>query len=404
MLAPNLSDELLQIQATARRLAASFAERAGKHDQDRSAPTENYAMLREAGFYGLAVPKAYGGMGAGLMGWAVAAEELAQGCPSTALSFNMHVMNTGIVFEDPAFPESAKRLFAKFVIDEGRLTCGIASEPGSSSHLGPSLTMYTKAKRVEGGYRIYGQKRYATMWEASDLAFMWVKEEDDQRPDGAMAVLVPTSGEGITVHDVWDTMGMRATRSNTVTLDGAFVPDANVLCSVDSWLAAALMKNGAWMYGAYTNVYLGVGVAILNMMKELSSKRMAKGYAQPMSYHPDVRGRVAEVAIDLDAARMVLRHAVAMHMEMGPSMDTLEAFAKAKYLTGKAVAKAAQYATITCGISALGRATGLERLIRDAATAPVQPPNEDLCLEIIGQIELELNPAEVAPPIKPTGA
>lgn len=401
MLAPNLTDELLQIQDTARRLAASFAERAARHDQDRSAPLENYAMLREAGFYGLAVPKEYGGMGAGLMGWAVAAEELAQGCPSTALSFNMHVMNTGIVFEDPAIPEPAKRLFARFVIGEGKLTCGIASEPGSSSHLGQSLTMFTKARRVDGGYRIYGQKRFATMWEASDLAFMWVKEEGDQRPDGAMAVLVPTSGEGITVHDVWDTMGMRATRSNTVTLDGAFVPDANVLCSVDTWLGAALGKNGAWMYGAYTNVYLGVGVAILNQMKALSSKRAVKGFAQPMSFHPDVRRRVAEVAADLDAARLVLRHAVAMHMEVGPSMATMEGFAKAKYLTGRAVAKAAQYATIACGISALGRATGLERLIRDAASAPIQPPNEDLSLDIIGQIELGLNPEEIQPPIKP---
>lgn len=55
MLYPKLSDELAQIRATAQELAASFAQRAARHDQDRSAPLENYAMLKEAGLLGWAV-------------------------------------------------------------------------------------------------------------------------------------------------------------------------------------------------------------------------------------------------------------------------------------------------------------------------------------------------------------
>lgn len=400
MLSPKLSPELARIQAKARELAASFAERAAKHDQERSAPIENYAMLREAGFFGITVPRDYGGMGAGLLGWGIAAEELAQGCPSTALSFNMHVLTTGMVAEDPAVPEAAKRRMAELVIGEGKLICGVGSEPGSSSHLGASLFVNTRAQRVEGGYRIYGQKRFATMWEASDLAYMWVMPEGAPSPASAMTVLVPTSGEGVTVHDVWDTLGMRATRSNTITLDGAFVPDENVLFTVDNLIESFLVKNGAWAYGAYTNVYLGVGVAILEKMKELSGQRMAKGYAQPMSYHPDIRRRVAEVAAELDAARLVLHYAMNQHMELGPSPATTEAFMKAKYLTGRAVSKAAMYATIACGVSSLSRSAGLERLVRDAATAPIQPPGEDMALDMIGQMELCLNPAEVTPPVR----
>lgn len=400
MLTPNLTPELQEIQAKARELAADFATRAAQHDQDRSAPVENYAMLRNAGFFGLTVPKEYGGMGAGYLGWVVAAEELAQGCPSTALSFNMHVMNTGIVYEDPDMPESARRRVAELVIGEGKLTCGIASEPGSSSHLGGSFQMKTVAKRVEGGYRVYGTKRFATMWEASDLAFMWVFPEGTANPNAALGLMVPTHGEGVTVQDVWDPIGMRATRSNTVVLDGVFVPDANVLYGVDNWAEAFLAKNGAWSYGAYTNVYLGVGVGILNKMKQLSGDRVAKGYAQPMSYHPDVRRRVAEVAVDLDAARLMNHHAAALHMQFGPSMATVEAFMKAKYVTGRAVSKAAQYATAACGVTSLARSVGLERLIRDAATAPIQPPSEDFALDMAAQIELGLNPAEVMPPVK----
>jgi alkylation response protein AidB-like acyl-CoA dehydrogenase len=137
------------------------AKRSMIPDAQPQSDVENYAMLRDAGFFGLSVPKEYGGMEAGIMGWAVAAEELAQGCAATALSFNMHVMNTGIIFEDPGVPVSARRRMAELVIDEGKLTCGLGSEPGSSSHLGGSFQMMTKAKRVPGGYRLYGQKRFA---------------------------------------------------------------------------------------------------------------------------------------------------------------------------------------------------------------------------------------------------
>jgi alkylation response protein AidB-like acyl-CoA dehydrogenase len=50
--------------------------------------------------------------------------------------------------------------------------------------------MRTNAKRVEGGYRVYGTKRFATMWEASDLAFMWVTPEGAESPNAAMGLLV----------------------------------------------------------------------------------------------------------------------------------------------------------------------------------------------------------------------
>jgi alkylation response protein AidB-like acyl-CoA dehydrogenase len=80
----DLDPELERIQKQARELAADFATRASQHDQESTAPDENYAKLKQAGFYGLVAPKQYGGSGAGVLGWVVAAEELAQGCPSTA--------------------------------------------------------------------------------------------------------------------------------------------------------------------------------------------------------------------------------------------------------------------------------------------------------------------------------
>src|SRR5262249_26084823 len=89
-------------------LAADFATRAAQHDRDATDPIENYAALREAGFYGLNVPAELGGGGVGLLGWSLAAEELAQGCGSTALSFNMHLSVVGPMMESPLVPRATK--------------------------------------------------------------------------------------------------------------------------------------------------------------------------------------------------------------------------------------------------------------------------------------------------------
>lgn len=64
-----LTADHIRIQTVARQLAADFATRAAEHDRDGSPPKENYAALRDAGFYGLVVPKEYGGQEAGLLGY-----------------------------------------------------------------------------------------------------------------------------------------------------------------------------------------------------------------------------------------------------------------------------------------------------------------------------------------------
>jgi len=85
-----ISEEHRQLRERCRQLAADFATRSSAHDRDASHPTENYDRLRKEGFLELSIPKAFGGAGVGFLGHTLAYEALGQGCPSTALSFNMH--------------------------------------------------------------------------------------------------------------------------------------------------------------------------------------------------------------------------------------------------------------------------------------------------------------------------
>lgn len=397
----DLTPDQLEMQRVARELAQDFATRAADHDRDRSAPIENYAKLREAGFYRLLIPTAYGGLGHSLMSWMVAAQELGQGCASTALSFNMHTIITGMCF-GPHVAEEMQQRLGDLIAGQGKLFCGVVSESSTSAHVATSFAPSLIARRVEEGYRLYGQKSFCTMWEAADYAIIAAHDDEGSAAGSDIWLLLDTQSLGTAVHDEWHTLGMRATRSQRVTFDGAFVPEENVVFRTDKLLEEFLVRDAAWSFGCYTAVYLGLGQGILRVAQELLTSRTTKGYSQVLGYHPDLRQRVTEMVCALEAAQLALYKATWLYETQPKSPEVLPAFLKAKYLVGEAVQKAANEATKACGGHALFAKYPLERMIRDAATAPVQPPNADICLSLIGLLHLGLNPDEAMPPLRPS--
>lgn len=88
----------------ARELATAFAVRAPLHDRDGSFPFENFDELRAAGFFGLTVPKRFGGSEASLAEYLGVLEAIAYGDGSTALAFMMHLKTFGQEREAPSYP------------------------------------------------------------------------------------------------------------------------------------------------------------------------------------------------------------------------------------------------------------------------------------------------------------
>ena len=386
------------LQERARRLAADFATRAAQHDRDASDPVENYAALREAGFYGLNVPAELGGGGVGLLGWSLAAEELAQGCGSTALSFNMHLSVVGPMMESPLVPRAAKERLAKMVVGEGKLIGGNFSEPTTSGLVGTPVPL-TRARKVDGGYRITGRKAFASMIAVADYVMVLARPEEDHSPTAAMFLLVPPDAPGRRVDHVWDTLGMRATRSDSMTLEDCFVPEEALLVRAED--VVPFRRDGAnWFWASYTPVYLGIGVAAYRAISETLKGRTPPGFTQSLAYHPDVRRQVGEMSVDLEAARLLTHYSAWLSDTQGATPTTLSALYRAKYFVGEAVTRVTRTAMTLGGAHALFKTGPLERFFRDGAVAPVQFPPRDFCLSTLGMFELGLDPRDVLPPLK----
>jgi alkylation response protein AidB-like acyl-CoA dehydrogenase len=393
-----ITDVQRELQERARSLARDFATRAAQHDREASDPLENYAALREAGFYGLNIPAELGGGGVGLLGWSLAAEELGQGCGSTALSFNMHLSVVGPLMESPLVPRATKERLAKMVVGEGKLIGGNFSEPTTSGLVGTPVPL-TRARRVDGGYRITGRKAFASMIAAADYVMVMAYPDEATAPTAAMLLLVPPDATGRRVEHVWDTLGMRATRSDSMILEDCWVPEESLLHRSDD--IVPFRRDGAnWFWGSYTPVYLGVGVAAYKAIVEVVRGRTPPGFSQPLAYHPDVRRHVAEMNVDLEAARLLTLHSAWLSDTQGPTPATLSALYRAKYFVGEAVTRVTRTAMTLGGAHALFKTSPLERFFRDGAVAPVQFPPRDFCLASLGMLELGLDPRDVLPPLK----
>src|SRR5438876_1150600 len=120
-----------------------------------------------------------------------------------------------------------------------------------------------RARRVDGGYRITGRKAFASMIAVADFAMVMAYPDDATSPAAAMVLMVPRDAAGKRVDKVWDTLGMRATRSDAMTLEECFVSDDALIVRADD--IVPFRRHGAnWFWGSYTAVYLGIAVAAYN--------------------------------------------------------------------------------------------------------------------------------------------
>jgi alkylation response protein AidB-like acyl-CoA dehydrogenase len=394
-----ISEEHRRLQQRCRELAADFATRSAGHDRDASHPVENYRRLRDEGFLELNVPKEWGGAGVGLLGHTIAFEALGQGCPSTALAFNMHASVVMPVMASSEIGPETKRRLADLVVRRKQLIAGNFSEPGTTSLIG-ERPLAARARQVDGGYSITGRKMFASMLEAADYCMVMAYPETATSPNAGSLLLVPRDAPGRKVEANWDTLGMRATRSDSLILDECIVPESALVFRSDD-IRPFRQAHLNWFWGSYTAVYLGVAAAAYDELRRVLTARQPEGYAQPLAYHPDVRRHVAMISADLEAARLVAYRSAWLSDTEGPTPETTASLYRAKYVVGEAVSRITRTALTLGGAHGIFKGSRLEQLFRDGALAPLQPPQSDFCLYNMGLYELGLDPVDLLPPLTP---
>lgn len=366
----------------ARALSADhFASRAAMFDRENRFPTENYADLHAAGLLGLAVPEEYGGIGADSVTYVSVLSEIAKGCAATGLTFNMHCAIVDFLRQIGS-PEQKDRYFGE-IVEEGAILASITSEPASSFR--DAFKVKTAIERDGDGYRLIGKKAWCSLSTAARYYFTWSRLTGSAGlSDGLLNVMVPSNREGIQVLDDWDTVGMRATASNSINFDHVRIENDEVIGAP----GVILTKDLSFWSVGYTAVYVGIAEAAYQYCVNYARDQV-KDLDANSARSQRMQRQVGEMSMTIDGARRATEKLAVLRGQLDKSELTY-ILNQAKYLATEAAHTIAVQGMRMLGGSGISRALPMQQYVRDALPGLVMPPANDRCLETVGKIALEL--------------
>jgi alkylation response protein AidB-like acyl-CoA dehydrogenase len=389
-----------RLLALADVLAEDFATRAPAHDRDASYPHASIDALKDAGYFAAPIPPRYGGLGAeSVHDLVLASSRLARGDASVAIGVNMHlvaVLNMvrrwriavagGHTRRAAAFAASMRQIAKERVV-----LAAAVSEPGQD------LTRpRTTATRTDTGWRIDGRKIFCTMSPAATTLYTAVTFRDDRGAERYGYALVPVDTPGVVVHDDWNALGMRASGSNSVTLDGVEVPDSVLRGGFPLGHAAPFMERNLAAGLFHASASLGIAEAAQQHALDAIGAR-GRGADDART-----RSLAAESAIEMTVCRAALargaglidEHEAAHPATHGSDEELVALFSEAqaiKTYVNEAAARLVDRALALAGGAAFRSGHPIARAYRDVrAGAFMNPLASGRAYELIGQVALGL--------------
>lgn len=353
--------------------------RAAGYDRDNAFFHEDLEELAAAGYLKIFVPASDGGLGLGLAAAAQLQRRLAAAAPATALAVNMHLVWTGVAHVLAARGDSS----LDFVLKEaaqGEIFAFGNSEAGNDSVLFDSLT--TAVPDATGGYSFTGRKIFTSLSPAWTRLGIFGKDTTAGDGEGQLVHgFITRDTPGYEILADWDTLGMRASQSNTTVLDGAVVPAERIFRKLPVGPNAdpLIFAIFACFETLLAAVYTGLGERALDLAVEAVKRRTSfKNGGRSYAQDPDIRWKVADAAMAMDALYPQLSSVAA-------DVDALAEHGAQWFpkLVGVKVSATETARTVVdlavrvSGGSSYFRGSELERLYRDVLAGMFHPSDDE---------------------------
>jgi acyl-CoA dehydrogenase len=299
MFNPSLSDE----QKALRELARQFTQNeivpvAAEADRIEEYPWELVEKAHDIGLINITVPEEYGGAGLGYFEDCLVAEEIAAGCAgiySTFVASTLGLTPLNIA----ATPEQMQRFMKPFCA-EPALAAFCLTEPGAGSDV---ASVRTRAKREGGSYVLNGAKRFITNGGVAKLYTVTATVDPTLRHRGLVVLVVPRDLPGLSFGKKENKMGQRAASTREVILDDVRVPAENLLGEEGEGFGLvmeALDKIRAEVGAA------ALGLARAAMEAAVDYAKDREQFGQPIASFQAIRFMLADMAIKVEAARLLV--------------------------------------------------------------------------------------------------
>ncbi|MBX4909342.1 MULTISPECIES: acyl-CoA dehydrogenase family protein [Rhizobium] len=301
-----LSDLQQQITDLARDFARDrLAPGAAKRDREHLFPREELKEMGELGLFGMLVPEAYGGSDTGVVAYAAALEEIAAGDGPCSTIMSVHSSVGCVPILKFGTEEQRQRFLPKLAT--GEWIGGFAlTEPQAGSD---ASNLKTRARRDGDHYVIDGAKQFITSGKNGNVIIVFAVTDPDAGKKGITAFIVPTDTPGYEVIRVEEKLGLHSTDTCQIAFNTMRIPvDLRLGGEGEGYrIALANLEGGRIGIAAQA---VGMARAAFEAARDYAKERTAFG--KPIFEHQAVAFRLADMAMQIEAARQLVFHAASL--------------------------------------------------------------------------------------------
>ncbi|MBA2608888.1 MAG: acyl-CoA dehydrogenase family protein [Actinobacteria bacterium] len=374
-----LSDELLALQETVRRLAQDkIKPRAREIDDTGEYPQDIFDAYRDADLLGLCIPEEFGGGGAGILGLTIAIEEVAKYSNTAALMLLLTRLPTGPIMIAGS-EEQKKKYLPRIASGETRCAFGLSESQAGSDVMG----MRTKAIKDGDEYILSGTKSWMSGVVQADwyTVFAKTKEPTARDHDSITAFIVDRNSPGLSVGSTDRKMGVRGIDTGELLLDNVRVPAENVIGEVGGFQLAMLGLNAMRPIVAAR----GIGLAEGALMYAVDYVKERQAFTRTIADFQGIQWEIAKMATEIEAARLLTYRSAWMADRGEFTREFVPYLSMAKYYATEMAVRASGLAVQLLGAAGYMKDHMTELYYRDALQLTIVEGTSQVQLGLIGR-------------------
>jgi butyryl-CoA dehydrogenase len=377
-----LTDEQRLIRETARDFTDNeIIPVARENDRNEHFDTELVKKLGDMGYLGPIVAEEYGGRGLDYRTYALIVEEIGRGDSSarTVVSVQTSLVCSSI---QRWGTEEQKHEWLPRLCSGEILGCFGLTEPDTGSD---AANLKTRAEKTGGGWRISGGKQWISMGNYAKVALIFAQTDPSLKHRGLAAFLVPTESDGFSSSSVHGKLGLRASDTAELSLDGVEVGDEALLGSVGDGFKVAMSALDSGRYSVAAGC-VGICQGCLDASVAYSKER--EQFGRPIAAFQLVQEMIADITVDTHAARSLVWQAGWLKDAGKPSTTETSI---AKLFATEAAVRDANLAIQVHGGSGYVDDYPVERYLRDARVTTLYEGTSQIQKLIIGRAATGVN-------------
>jgi alkylation response protein AidB-like acyl-CoA dehydrogenase len=375
----DLPPELAELQASVRKLAQErVAPRAREIDTSEEYPEDLFELFVDTGLTGLCIPEEYGGSGAGILGLAIAIEEVSKYSNAAALMLLLTRLPTGPLMIAGS-EELKHKYLAPLATGEQRAAFGL-SEPQAGSDV---MGMRTKAVQDGSDWVLTGTKCWMSGVRQADWYCVFAKTAaaDSRAHDSITAFVVERSWDGVSVGNVDKKMGVKGVDTGELLLDEVRVPAENIVGDIGGFRLCMLGLNAMRPIVAAR----GIGLAEGALMYAVEYAKQREAFTKTIADFQGIQWKIAELATEIEAARLLTYRAAWMADRGQFTKEYVPYLSMCKYYATELAVKVSNHALQMLGAAGYMQDHPMELYYRDAKQLTIVEGTSQVQLGLIAR-------------------